>query len=148
MGPGDLPGDHGQGPIAGSLILEAVFRHGDGMRAAMPFADQPRAGLEAQAGRGANAAGRLQALCNRLQLAAGRLAETAMLAFLKLVAERQGKQVAAELRRGTAIEPLPFQPQLGDAERADAIELALDRSRVRLAMVSRRRAPGQRAADR
>ena len=81
MGPGDLPGDHGQGPIAGSFMLEAVFRHRDGMRAAMPFADQPRAGLEAQAGGGANAARRLQALCNGLQLAAGRLAETSIDAY-------------------------------------------------------------------
>ena len=83
MCPGDLPGDAGQGPIAGSLMVEAVLRHCDGMGAAMPFADKPRAGLEAQAGGGADTAACLPALRHRLQLAAGRLAETAMRLFLE-----------------------------------------------------------------
>ena len=133
MCPGDLPGDHGQGPIAGSLVFEAVFRHGDSMRAAMPVADESRTGLQAQAGRGADAARRPKALCNCLQLAAGRLAQASMRALLKLIAERQGKQVTAELRWGAAHESLPFETQIGDAERTDAIELTPDRSGVRAA---------------
>jgi hypothetical protein len=50
--------------------------------------------------------------------------------FLKSVTERKDKQVATDPRRFTVIEPPPFTPQVFEAERAKAIDLALDRSSV------------------
>jgi hypothetical protein len=65
-----------------------------------------------------------------LQLAPGRLAEPTVRDFLKSIAERKDKQVAADPRRFTVVEPPPFAPQFLEAERPNAIDLALDRSCV------------------
>ena len=74
MGAGDLLGDLGEGRIIHTGIFEAVFRHRDGVRASMPFAYEPGAWLQAEAGiRGDSACG-LEDLRQRLQLAPGRLA--------------------------------------------------------------------------
>ena len=45
MGAGDLFGDLRERRITHAGILESVFRHRDGVGAAMPFANQPGAGL-------------------------------------------------------------------------------------------------------
>ena len=66
MRSGDLFGDLGQGRIARPSILEPVFRYRDGVRAAA------RAGLQAEARRGANPARCPQGLRHRLQLAPAR----------------------------------------------------------------------------
>lgn len=50
MGAGDLLGDLGEGRIIHTGIFEAVFRHRDGVRASMPFAYEPGAWLQAEAG--------------------------------------------------------------------------------------------------
>jgi hypothetical protein len=84
---GDLFGDLGQGWIARPGILEPIFRYSDGVRAATPFPNQTRAGLQAEARCGTNPARCPQGLCHRLQLAPGRLAEPAMRDFLKSVTE-------------------------------------------------------------
>src|SRR5688572_25247444 len=49
MGAGDLLGDFGEGRVARPGIFEAVVRHRDGMRAAMPFTHQPSARLQGKA---------------------------------------------------------------------------------------------------
>ena len=47
MGAGDLLGYLGQRGVSHAGMVEAIFRHRDGVSAAMPFADQPSAWLEA-----------------------------------------------------------------------------------------------------
>ena len=126
MRSGDLFGDGGQGWIVCPGIFEPIFRDCDGVRAAAPFPNQTRAGLQAEARYGANPSRCLQGLRHRLQLAPGRLAEPAMRDFLKSVPERKDKQVAADPRRFSVVEPPPFAPQLLEAERPKA-----SRSRLR-----------------
>ena len=87
MGAGDLFGDLGQGWECRAGIFEPVIRHGDDMRAAMPFAHQPGAGLEAKPRIWSDPPFRPKHLCQRLQLAARRLAEPAVLKFLETVAD-------------------------------------------------------------
>jgi hypothetical protein len=53
---GDLSGDLGEGRIARPGIREPIFRDRDGVRAAAPFPNKTRAGLQAEARRGANPA--------------------------------------------------------------------------------------------
>jgi hypothetical protein len=65
-----------------------------------------------------------------LQLALGRLAEPTMRDFLKSVTEGKDEQVATDPRWFTMVEPPPFAPQFFEAERPNAIDLALDRSWV------------------
>jgi hypothetical protein len=60
----------------------------------------------------------------------GRLAEPAVLNLLKPVTEGKDKQVAADPRRFSVVEPSPFAPQFLEAERTNAIDLALDRSGI------------------
>ena len=57
-------------------------------------------------------------------------AEPAVRDFLKSVTECKDKQVATDLRRFTVVEPPPFAPQVLEAERTNAIDLALGRSGV------------------
>src|ERR1700732_897142 len=127
---GDLFGDLGQRRIARPGILEPIFRDRDGVRAATPFPNQTRAWLQAETRRWANPARCLQGLRHRLQLAPGRLAEPTVRNFLKPVTEGKDKQVAADPRRSTVVEPPPFAPQVLEAERPNAIDLALDRSGI------------------
>jgi hypothetical protein len=65
-----------------------------------------------------------------LQLSPGRLAEPAVLDFLKSVTECKDKQVATDPRRFAVVQPPPFAPQFLEAERPKAIDLALDRSGI------------------
>ena len=85
-------------------------------------------GVQAEARRWAYPAGFGQGLRHRLQPAPGRLAEPAMRDFLKPVTEGKDKQVAADFRRLAVVEPPPFAPQVLEAERPNAIDLALGRS--------------------
>ena len=129
MRSGNLFGDLGQGRIVCPGILEPVFRYRDGVRAAAPFPNQTRAGLQAEARRGANPARCPQGLRHCLQLSPDRLAEPAMRDFLKSVTERKDQQVATDPRRFSVVEP-PFASQVLEAERPKAIDLALDCSRL------------------
>ena len=124
----DLFGDLGQGLIARPAILESIFCHRDVVSTAAPFANESRAGLQAEARRGANPARRPQGFCNRLQPAARRLTEPTMFDFLNPVTEREDKEVAADPRRFAVVQSPPFATQPFEAERPNAIELALDRS--------------------
>ena len=108
----DLFGDLGQGLIARPAILESIFCHRDVVSAAAPFANESRAGLQAEARRGANPARRPQGFCNRLQLAARRLTEPTMFDFLNSVTEREDKEVAADPRRFAVVQSPPFATQL------------------------------------
>jgi hypothetical protein len=65
-----------------------------------------------------------------LQLSPARLAEPAVRDFLAPVAEGKDKEVAADPRRFSVIEPPPFAPQVLKAERPNAIDFVLDRSCV------------------
>ena len=108
MGTGDLFGDFGERRIIRAGILESVFRHGDRVSAAMPFANQAGARLQAEAWiRGDPACGP-EHFRQSLQLATRRLAEPAMLDFLEAVADPSDQQVAADPWRLTAIKPPPF----------------------------------------
>ena len=127
---GDFFGDGGQGQIACPAILEPVFRYRDGVRTAAPFPNETRTRLQAEARRGAIPTRCPQGLRHRLQLSPSCLAEPPVLDFLKSVTEGKNKQVATDPRRFTVVEPPPFAPQVLEAERPNAIDLALDRSRV------------------
>ena len=108
MGTGDLLGDFGERRVAHAGIFESVFRHRDCVGAAMPFAHQPGTWLQAEAGiRGDPACGP-EHLRQRLQLATGRLAESAVLKFLEPVADPPDQQVATDLWRLAAVKPPPF----------------------------------------
>jgi hypothetical protein len=48
MGTGDLFGDFRERRIRRAGILESIFRHGDRVSTAMPFAHQPGARLQAE----------------------------------------------------------------------------------------------------
>ena len=105
-------------------MLEPLLRYRDGVRAAAPFPNQTRAGLQAEARRGANPARCPQGLRHRLQLAPARLAKPAMRDFLKSVTERKDQQVATDPRRFAVVEPPPFAPQVLEAERPNAMALS------------------------
>jgi hypothetical protein len=126
----DFLGDLGHGGIVFPGVLEAIFGDCDGMRAAAPFPNQTRAGLEAEAWCGANPAHRPQGLGHGLELPPGRLAEPALGDLLKPVTERKNKEVAADPRRLPVMEPPPFMPQSLKTEQAKALDVALDRSRI------------------
>lgn len=79
MGAGDLLGDFGKGRVARPTIFEAVLRHRNGMRAAMPFAHQPSTRLQGKARIWAQAARGPEHLLQGLELAAGRLTKPAVL---------------------------------------------------------------------
>src|SRR5262245_41946787 len=106
----------------------SVSRHRDRMSAVTPFANQTRTGLETEARRSANPTRGSQGLCYPSQLATRRLAEPAVLHFLKPVSKSKDKEIATDPRRITVVQPAPFETQLLKSERTDAIELALDRS--------------------
>src|SRR5680860_175433 len=87
MGTRDLFGDLREGRVARPGIFEAVFRHGDGVRAAMPFAHQPSARLQSEAKIWTHPARSPEHFCQRLELAARRLAEPTMFKLLAPVGD-------------------------------------------------------------
>ena len=112
MRAGDLFGNLGERRIAHAGILKPIFSHRDGVGAALPFAHQPGAGLQAETGIGSDPACGLEHLRQCPQLATRRLAESAMLDFLEAVADPPDQQVATEPGRLTAVKPPPFAAQL------------------------------------
>lgn len=124
----DRLGDRRQGRIVCSGIFKAIVRDGHGVRATMPLAEKTSARLQAKIWGGANSTGLLQGLHYRLQLATCRFAQPAMFELLEFVTERENKEVAADLWRCAVMQPSPFTAQLVDAERPNAVDLALDRS--------------------
>src|SRR5215471_9873687 len=100
------------------------------MGLATPFANQPRARLEAEARHRANPPGGPQRLRYRLELSPDRLAESAIFGLLHSVGQSKHQQIATDPGRRAVIEPDPFAAQFLKVERADAIELALDRIRT------------------
>ena len=54
-----------------------------------------------------------------------------MLDFLKSVTEGKDQQVATDPRRFTVVQPPPFAPQFLEAERPNAIDLAVNHPVVR-----------------
>jgi hypothetical protein len=125
---GDSFGDLGQRGIVFPAIFEPIFGNRDGMRAAAPFADKTRAGLETEAWCGTNPAICSQGLGHGLQFSAGRLGEAALRDLLKPVTKSENNEIAADPRRLPVIELPPFPPQSRKIERAKASDLALDRS--------------------
>ena len=69
-------------------------------------------GFRLRPGGGANPTRGLEHLCQRLQLATGRLAESAVFDFLKAIADRTDQQVATDPWRLAAVQPPPFAAQL------------------------------------
>ena len=108
MGTGDLSGDLRKRRITHAGIFESIFRHRDCVGVAMPFAHQPGARLQAEAGIGADPACGPEHLRQRLQLATRRLAEPTVLDFLKPVADPPDQQVATDPWRLAAVKPPPF----------------------------------------
>jgi hypothetical protein len=62
-----------------------------------------------------------------LQLATCCLAESTVFDFLNPVADRKDQEIATHPWRVAVVQPAPFDTQVIEAERPDAIELALDR---------------------
>ena len=89
-------------------ILESVFRHGDRVSAAMPFAHQSGARLQAEPWIRSDSAFGPEHLRESLQLAPRRFAEPAMLDFLEPVADSSDQQVTTDSWRLTPIKPSPF----------------------------------------
>ena len=104
----DLSGDLGQRGITRPGVLEAIFCHCDGMGTAAPLADKARAWLQGEAWRWTNPACLPQVLGDRLQFAARRLAEPALIDLLKSIAEPKNEEVTAKLRWLRVVETSPF----------------------------------------
>ena len=128
MRSGDFLGDLGERRVVFPGIFEPVLSDRDGIGAAAPFADKTRTGLETEAWCGTNPAICPQGLGHGLQFSAGRFAQAALRDLLKSVTKSKNKEIAADPRRLLVIEPPPFPPQSLKVERANTIDLALDRS--------------------
>jgi hypothetical protein len=100
------------------------------MSTAVPLANKTRSWLQAEARRRADPTRCPQALRDRSELATRRFTQPAVFDFLESVAERKDQEIATDPRRITVVQPPPFTTQFLEAERAKAIDLALDRSRV------------------
>ena len=125
MGTGDLLGDLRERRITRTGILESVFRHGDGVSVAMPFAHQPGARLQAEAGSGPTRPVVRNIFASVLQLATRRLAEPAVFDFLKPVADPADQQVATDPWRLAVVKPPPFAAQFIKCRATEAIELVV-----------------------
>jgi len=108
MGSRDRLRDFRQGRVTRSAIFEAVLRHRDGVRAAVPFTDQPSARLQSEARIWTDTSRSLEHLRQCLELAADRLAEPTILNLLQAVVDSTDEQIATESRRLAAVEPPPF----------------------------------------
>jgi hypothetical protein len=72
-----------EGLVARPGIFEPFLRHTDGMRAAMPLADKPSTRLQCKARIWTHSACGAEHLCQRLQLAAGRLTKPTVLKLVR-----------------------------------------------------------------
>ena len=111
MGTGDLFGDFRERRIRRAGILESVC-HGDRVSAAMPFAHQPGARLQAETWIRSDSAFGPEHLRESLQLAPRGFAEPAMFEFLEPVADSSDQQVTTGPWRLALIKPSPFAAKL------------------------------------
>ena len=112
MCPGDPLGDHGERPIAVSLVFEPVLAHEDGMGVPAPLPHQGRAGLQRSAGIERTSAF-LELSRQNLQAALQGAARAAMGALLQLIGEPPDDQITTEAqRRSGVIQCPPDTPQL------------------------------------
>ena len=112
MGTSDPSSDLGKRRITHTGIFEAVFVHGDYVGAAMPFAHQPGARLQAETWIRSDSAFGPEHLRESLQLAPRRFAEPAMLDFLESVADSSDQHVTTDPWRLAPIKPSPFTTKL------------------------------------
>jgi hypothetical protein len=96
MGTGDLLGDLGEGGVARPGIFEAVLRHRDRVRAAMPFPHQPGARLQSKARIWTYPARGSEHFRQCLKFAAGRLIEATMRKFLVPIGDPAQEKIAAD----------------------------------------------------
>ena len=112
MGACDLLGDFREGRVARPGIFEAVLRHRDRVRAAMPFAHEPSARLQGEARIWAHPARGPEHLRQCLELAAGRLAEPTVLELLAPIGDPAKQKIAADPWGLGAVKPPPFAAEL------------------------------------
>src|SRR5680860_180375 len=105
MGSRDLLGDFCEGRVARPGVFEAILRHRDGMRAAMPFAHEPSAGLQSEARIWTDPARGPEHLCQCPELAAHRLAEPTVLKLLASIGDPAKEEIAADPWRLAAVKP-------------------------------------------
>ena len=115
MCPRDLLGDFREGRIARPGIFEAVLRHRDCVRAAMPFAQEPGTRLQSEARIWTHPACGPEHLRQCLELAAGRLTESTVLKLLAPIGDPAKEKIAADPWGLGAVKPPPF-----PAERIEA----------------------------
>jgi hypothetical protein len=131
----DFLGDFREGRVARPGIFEAVLRHSDGVRAAMPFAHQPSTRLQSEARIWANPARGLEHLRQCLELTAGRLTEPTVLKFLAPIDDPAKEKIAASPWWLAAIEPPPFAAELVKAG-ACPVSLGVLQQQLRLELSS------------
>lgn len=96
MGSRYLLGDFREGRVARAGIFEAVLRHRDGVRAAMPFAHQPSAWLQSKTRIWTYPARGPEHLRQCLELAAGRFTEPTVLKLLASIGDPAQEKIAAD----------------------------------------------------
>src|ERR1700719_2704023 len=112
MCPSDPLGNHGQGPIAVSLVFEPVLAHEDGMGLTAPLPHQGRAGLQRSAGVERTSAF-LELSRQNVQAALQGGGRAAMGTLLQLIGETPDDQIATEAqRRADVMQSPPRTPQL------------------------------------
>ena len=105
MGSRYLLGDFREGRVASPGIFEAVLRHRDGVRAAMPFAHEPSTRLQSEARIWTYPARCPEHLRQCLEPSAGRLTEPTVLKLLASIGDPAKEKIAADswgARRGKA----------------------------------------------
>ncbi len=112
MGACDLLGDFREGRVARPGIFEAVLRHRDSVRAAMPFAHQPSARLQSKARIWTYPARCPEHLRQCLELAAGRLTEPTVLKLLAPIGDPAKEKIAADPWGLAAVKPPPLAAEL------------------------------------
>ena len=115
MGTGNLFGDFGERRIRRAGMLESIFRYRDSVGAAVPFAHQPGARLQAETWIRSDSAFSPEHLRQRLQLAPRRFAEPTMLDFLEAVADPPQQQIATDPWWLAVIKPSPFAAEFIEA---------------------------------
>ena len=112
MGSRYLLGDFREGRVARPGIFEAVLRHRDGVRAAMPFAHEPSTRLQSEARIWTHPARCPEHLRQCLELSAGRLTEPTVLKLLAPIGDPAKEKIAADPWGLAAVKPPPFAAEL------------------------------------
>jgi hypothetical protein len=108
MGSRYFLGDFREGRVARPGIIEAVLRHRDGVRAAMPIAHEPSTRLQSEARIWTYPARCPEHLRQCLEPSAGRLTEPAVLKLLAPIGDPAKEKIAADSWRLAAVKPPPF----------------------------------------